>query len=57
MSTPIIDDIKKFLPHAPDDLLSPLERVLEIIDCPEDFRGLQKVHATLEYGAFPFTCW
>ena len=49
MSTPIIDDIKKFLPHAPDDLLSPLERVLEIIDCPEDFRGLQKVHATLEY--------
>ena len=49
MSTPLIDDIKKFLPLAPDDLLLPLERALEIIDCPEDFRGLQKVHATLEY--------
>ncbi len=49
MSTPIIDDIKQFLPLAPDDLLLPLERALEIIDCPEDFRGLQKVHATLEY--------
>ncbi len=49
MSTPLIDDIKRFLPLAPDDLLLPLERALEIIDCPEDFRGLQKVHATLEY--------
>ena len=49
MSTPIIDDIKQFLPLAPDHLLLPLERVLETIDCPEDFRGLQKVHATLEY--------
>ena len=49
MSTPLIDDIKRFLPLAPDDLLLPLERALEIIDLPEDFLGLQKVHATLEY--------
>lgn len=49
MSTPIIDDIKKLLPRAPDYLLIPLERLLDLIDCPEDFRGLKKVHATIEY--------
>ena len=49
MSTPIIDDIKKLLPSAPDYLLIPLERLLDLIDCPEDFRGLQKVHATINY--------
>lgn len=49
MSTPIIDDIKKLLPSAPDYLLIPLERLLDLIDCPEDFRGLKKVHATIEY--------
>lgn len=49
MSTPTIEDIQSFLPLIPSDLLEPLEHLLEAIDCPEDFRGLQKVHAVIEY--------
>lgn len=49
MSTPTVEDIQAFLPFAPGHLLNPLEKLLEAIDCPEDFRGLQKVHSLLEY--------
>ncbi|WP_417763597.1 hypothetical protein [Shewanella sp.] len=49
MPTPIIEDIHKFLPRATDGHHSNLEHLLEVIDCPDDFRGLQKVISTLEY--------
>ncbi|AXN03901.1 hypothetical protein [Vibrio anguillarum] len=49
MSTPTIEEIKLLLPHAHDSLLEDLEKLLELIDCPNDFRGLQKVHTVLEY--------
>lgn len=49
MSTPSVEDIQSFLPFAPTHLLNTLEKLLEAIDCPENFRGLQKVHSLLEY--------
>ncbi|WP_226421608.1 hypothetical protein [Vibrio sp. E14] len=49
MSTPNQDDIKELLPLASNEMLDNIEQILELIDCPEDFRGLQKVHASLLY--------
>lgn len=49
MSTPTIEDLKSFLPDVPNDSLEDLEKLLDLIDCPPDFRGLQKVLAVLEY--------
>ncbi|ENM5912027.1 hypothetical protein I2709_000311 [Vibrio mimicus] len=49
MSTPTAQEIKIFLPDAPDSSLDDLEKLLELIDCPNDFRGLQKVLAVIDY--------
>lgn len=49
MSTPTQDEIEIFLPNVPRSLLPIAENFLEFIDCPEDFRGLQKVHSALLY--------
>jgi hypothetical protein len=49
MSTPTQDEIEIFLPNIPRSLLPIAENFLEFIDCPGDFRGLQKVHSALLY--------